>query len=426
VSQREIRPGPVSGSIRAPPSKSYTHRALVIGAHAGRPFRVRRPLTSEDTNATLEGLQSLGYRVGTRPGVWTIDGSARPKLHGTTTVACGESGSTLRFLAPVAALGGEAVEFTGSGRLGDRPLLGLLSALRHLGATVRRRLRRKAGVFEVTGPIRSGRVTVDSRETSQFLSALLLTLPTLPGQSVVRPRGRVVSAPYVAATLHLLTESGVRWRRGRSGYVIDGPVEYGGSAIEIPGDASSTAYLWAAAAITGGRVRTTGLDPAVPQADLLLLDILESAGAEVERGRAGVQVGGRVTTPFDVDLSGAPDLLPLLAVIASTVRGRSRLRGAEQSASKESDRRAWSYRLVREFGAEARLTPHLLEIQGRGVLRSRRLPSLPDHRLVMSAAIGALAADGPTRVGPAESVRKSFPGFWTALHDLGVATRTRP
>ncbi|MCI4351143.1 MAG: 3-phosphoshikimate 1-carboxyvinyltransferase [Thermoplasmata archaeon] len=423
---RELRPGVVDGTVRAPPSKSYTHRALVIGAHTGRAFRVRRPLVAEDTIATANGLRSLGYAVTARPEIWTVEGPPRPSPASRSFVECRESGSTMRFLTAVAALQPRTTGFRGTGQLRHRPMEGLLSALQGVGARVHRWPPGSDQIFEVEGPIHAGRVTVDSADTSQFLSALLLSLPTLEGESRLRFPVRLVSAPYVDATLHLLARHGVGWQRERNQFTIRGIVPYERSSFDVPGDASSAAFLWVAAAVTGGSVRTTGTDPTWPQADWQCLDVLETAGARVRRGGSFIEVRGRATIPFEADLGAAPDLLPLLGVLAATIPGRSRLRGAEHAARKESNRRLRTSRLLRAFGARVRLTPHLLDIRGRERLRGRRLPTLPDHRLVMAAAVGALAADGATRIGPAAAVRKSFPGFWSALHDLGARTRASP
>ena len=253
-----------------------------------------------------------------------------------------------------------------------------------------------------------------------------MTLPLLPGASTLRAGTTIVSRPYLDATVQLLAEHGVRWPRSGRAFSIEGPVRYSGTSFRVPGDVSSAAYLWAGAAITGGRVRTTGLDLRWAQADVRCLDVLEEAGAEVRRARHVVEVQGRVSAPIEVDLTEAPDLLPLLAVVASRIPGRSRLVGAGHSTWKESDRRAYTERLVRALGARTRLSPRLFEIDGAKNRPAHRLPPLPDHRLVMSAAVGALAARRPTWVGPAEAVRKSFPGFWSALEALGAPTGVRP
>ncbi|MCI4344164.1 MAG: hypothetical protein L3J87_00860, partial [Thermoplasmata archaeon] len=252
-----------------------------------------------------------------------------------------------------------------------------------------------------------------------------LTLPRLPGGTELRAESAIVSRPYLDATLRLLEQHGVHWREEGRVFSVHGPAQYAGDTFHVPGDLSSASYLWAGAAVTGGRVRTVGIDLRWPQADERCLDALEQAGARVRRGRQWVEVCGPISSPFSIDLTDAPDLLPLLAVVASGIPGKSRILGAEHSSWKESDRRRMSERLVRGFGAVARLTRRRFEVQGSARRKFRTLPPLPDHRLVMAAAIGALGAERPTWLGPAEAVRKSFPEFWSTLESLGAGTRVR-
>jgi len=299
----------------------------------------------------------------------------------------------------------------------------LLKALRALGARCRAASSRTP--VEVHGPIHAGRVTVDASESSQFASALLLTLPTLPGDSVLELRGPIVSEPYLEATLAVLAYHGIRIERRGRRFAISGGQSYRTAVFRVPGDASSAAYLWAAAAATGGTVRVTGVPKDWPQADLAILDLLKGAGAHVRRSDDGAEVNGRVDRPFTVDLTDAPDLYPIAGVLAAIVPGRSELRGAAHVAFKESDRRAGTAQLARSLGARVRTSRHGLVIEGTDSPRPFSLPHLSDHRSVMSAAVGALASRGPSVVGDARAVEKSFPGFWTTLRGIteGVGAR---
>jgi len=188
----------------------------------------------------------------------------------------------------------------------------------------------------------------------------------------------------------------------------------------VPGDASSAAYLWAAGALAGGPVRVTGVPDRWPQADLAVLELLRAAGASVRRSGDAVEVAGPTRDGFEVDLTDAPDLFPLVGVIAAATPGRSQLSGAPHLAFKETDRRTATIQLVRAMGATARPTPAGLTIAGRPAPRPIRYSGWADHRLVMSAAVAALCADGPSQIGRAEAVAKSFPGFWTALEHIGA------
>ncbi len=412
--QVTVRPGVVSGRLRAPPSKSYTHRAIVAGHLADRTYVLLRPLDADDTRATARAVGRLGSSVRRARDRWTV----RPKRPASrprpTTVDCGESGTTLRLTAALAARRSAPVTFVGRGRLADRPMRPLWEALANLGATFPAGVGRRLPMT-LRGPLHGGRVSLRASESSQFASALLLVLPTLAEDSDLTLVGDLVSRPYLEATLAVLAFHGVRvHRRGRR-FRIPGGQRYRRARFAVPGDASSAAYFWTAAAVTGGQVRIDDVPPTWPQADLAILDLLERAGALVSRLPHGATVSGGELRPFEVDLTDSPDLYPLAGVLASAIRGTSAIHGAEHVAAKESDRRTGTARLARAMGARVRSTARRLTIRGTGTIRPFAWRGEGDHRMVMSAAVGALASRGPCRIEDAESVRKSYQGFWTDL-----------
>jgi len=358
----------------------------------------------------------LGTPVTLRRGIWTVRPRRGTSRRPRPTIHCGESGTTLRFLTAVAARSDRRVTLGGRGRLPQRPMEGLLRALRSLGTECR--LDPRGHGVQVRGPLRAGAVSLDASVSSQFTSALLLVLPTMRGDSIVRLTGPIVSEPYLDATLAILSRHRVTVRRKGRSLRIPGGQAYRGTSFRPPGDASSAAYLWVAAAITGGDVDIRGLDSALPQADLAVLPLLESTGAEVARRRSGIRVRGRSFRPFRIDLTDAPDLYPLAGVLAASIPGRSRIEGAAHVALKESDRKRATADLARAFGARVNDRAGGLEIVGRETLEPVRVPDLPDHRLVMSAAVGALAARGESFVGEERAVEKSFHAFWTELARL--------
>jgi 3-phosphoshikimate 1-carboxyvinyltransferase len=416
---RTIRPATARGTIDAPPSKSYTHRALVLAALTADPdILVEHPLRSDDIRATVRGLRAMGVRITSHGNALLVRTAPAIALE-PATVDCGESGTTLRFLLAVAALGTAPIRFLGTGRLPRRPVRAITDPLVSMGARVEFARRDRSLPVTVTGPIRAGRVRVESSESSQPTSALLLIASAIAGTTRIEQRGAAVSRPYVEATLAALRRFGIQVRTARDRHEVAGPQRARIRRFRVPGDASSAAYLWAAAAATGGLVRVRGIDPELPQADLRVLDWLRRQGCSVSHTRGGITVKGRLRRGAEVDLTDAPDLYPLLAVLAAiTPGGSSRLTGAPHLALKESDRRTESLRLALGLGADARLTRSGLEVRGRGSPTPVRMESLTDHRLVMSAAIGGLAATGPSRLGDAGAVRKSFPGFWTSLASL--------
>lgn len=420
MSLRTVRPGEASGHLDAPPSKSYTHRALLVSHLARRLFRILRPLLSADTIATRRGLAALGSSVEVRPGRWTV----RP-AHPTTprgrpaVVNCGESGTTFRLLLAAASARPEAIRFVGRPQLRRRPIDGLTGPLSSAGVRVTREGPLSLPL-QVQGPLQAGRFVVDGSTSSQYLSALLLVLPTLAGPSRLRPSGRLVSVPYLRATEAVAAAHGIRWRRRSGEWIIPGAQSYRGTEFSVPGDASSAAYLLVAGALTGGSVRVDHLPRSWPQADRAVVGLLRAAGVDVTETEESVRVQGRVAHPFRLDLTDAPDLFPLAGVVAAQIPGRSELRGAPHLAFKESDRRAETARLVRAFGGRVTLKGERFSVTGTRRPRAVRLTDLDDHRLVMSAAVGALGASGPSRIGAAEAVRKSYPRFWTDLARLGA------
>jgi 3-phosphoshikimate 1-carboxyvinyltransferase len=412
-----ILPGIVAGTARAPPSKSYTHRALVAGYLTEHRYSVEDPLDADDTRATLAALRALGSRVAVSRTRWTLV-PTHSQSKRTRAIDCRESGTTLRFAAALAARSDRPTRLRGRGRLPHRPVAELFDALESLGASCRRPKGPVTLPATVQGPLHGGNVRLDASQSSQFVSALLLTLPTVEGDSTLDLVGSIVSEPYILATLAVLRHHRIRvTRRGRR-FSIPGGQTFRGNRMSVPGDASSAAYLWTAAAMTGGKVRVDGVPPNWPQADLAILDILQSAGAKVDRSRAGATVEGGSPRGFTVDLTASPDLYPLAGVLAASIPARSRLEGAAHVVHKESDRRAGTLRLVRAMGARARAESGGLTIFGGKRVRSFRLRGLTDHRLVMSAGVGALVGEGSSTIEDGDAVSKSFPGFWSALSSI--------
>jgi 3-phosphoshikimate 1-carboxyvinyltransferase len=412
-----IGPGKVSGTLRAPPSKSYTHRALVAGFLSQTSYRVEHPLDSDDTRSTANGLARIGSAVRFAPGRWTI--APRPPRSGrTVSVDCGESGTTLRFLAAVAARSSRKVRLRGEGQLPRRPMRELFRALEILGARCAVPDGARSLPAIVSGPLHGGAVRLDASRSSQFVSSLLLTLPTVPGDSTLDLVGPIVSEPYIAATLAVLRHHQVRILRQGRRFTIPGGQRYRNPGLLVPGDASSAAYLWAAGAIAGGPVKVGGIPLEWPQADLAILELLRSAGASIRRSADGTTVEGGKLHGFAVDLTESPDLYPLAGVLAASIPEQSRILGAPHVVHKESNRREGTARLARAMGADVQEQRGGLSIRGSARPTRFRLRGLEDHRVVMSAAVGALIGDGTSSIDDAGAVSKSFPGFWQALGSL--------
>lgn len=426
MSVRRVWPSVAEGRVRAPPSKSYTHRALIVAHLAGRTFSVRRPLYAADTLATRRGLARLGTRVSGGRTAWTLMPERSTARRGgrLRRIECGESGTTLRFLSAVAARENFPVQFDGAEALAVRPMAGLVEALRDAGAEVSVPARTSLPMT-VRGPLRPGRIRVNGSVSSQYVSSLLLVLPTLPGDSVLTVTGVAVSRPYVDATRAILAAHGVSVSERAGRWRIPGGQSYSGRSFTVPGDASSAAYLWCAAAVTGGRVTVSDVPPRWPQADRRVLEALAAGGASVSVRGDAVSVDGRLHAGFDVDLTESPDLYPLLGAVAAVTPATSWLRGASHVVFKESNRQAATMELVRRAGGRARRTRAGLEVRGTSRPRPIVAGTSSDHRVVMSTAIAALASTAPSRLSDASAVVKSYPRFWSDLAALGISTEQR-
>jgi 3-phosphoshikimate 1-carboxyvinyltransferase len=411
---------PLACSLRAVPSKSVTHRALVIAALADGPGAIVDPLEADDTRITREGLRALGVEVRASRGRWTVSGCGGA-LRGGAELSLGDSGTSLRLLAAVAALGTAPSRLDGSPRLRERPMDGLVEALASLGAGLRCGPSPGGLPLRVErGRLRAGAVRVAGGRSSQFSSALLLIAPRLAGTTDVVVEPPAVSLPYVELTARVLEDFGVRVERpAPAHYRIRGGAGYPGREYRVEGDHSAASYFLAAAAAVGGRVCVQGLDPRSAQPDARLGPLLEAAGCRVEAAddRIAVERRGELR-PFDVDLAGAPDLVPTLAVLALVAGGPSVLRGVAHLRLKESDRIAAIAENVRLLGRDVAVSGDALRIVGSAApLRAATIRTRSDHRVAMAFAVAGLR-DGGVAVDDAGCVSKSNPHFWRQLEEL--------
>lgn len=423
----EVAPSRLDGGVEAPPSKSYTHRALLAGLLAAGRSVVENPLWSSDTRATLAAVKQLGASV-EEDRALELASPGAGALEWTPCIDAAESGTTMRLVTGVAALLDKPVLVYGRGRLHKRPVRPLLEALARLGVEYLLH----GGCcppHAVKGPARSGSTRVDARESSQYLSALLVLGAGLPQGLEVAVEG-LESRPYVDITVRVLEAFGASVERdGYSWFRVEGPLRP--SRYRVPGDWSSAAPLLAAGALAG-RAVVRGVDPGDPQPDRAVLDVLREMGARIRVSGQSVAAeapsGG--LQGFSVCIRDSPDLAPTLAALAAAACGRSRICCVERLRLKESDRVEAVLDLLRRSRVDARL----LDAPGEGLCievigRCGRLPggvaysSHGDHRMAMAAALLGLVSEKPVVVEPADVVAKSYPGFWEALRALGAEIR---
>ena len=411
-------PARIGGTVSAPPSKSMAHRAVLCSALAKGISHIENLEFSKDISATLAAAGQLCARVESGPADALVEGLGhfRPVFG---PVDCCESGSTLRFLIPLASLTGQSITFVGRGRLMERPQ----SVYETLYREQNLHFEQANGQLTVAGSLRSGEYTLAGNVSSQFISGLLFALPLLAGDSALHLIPPVESRSYIEMTRAAQAAFGVtsHWLDDTT-LCIPGGQQYHPRDYIVEGDYSQAAFLAVLGAVKGG-ITLTGLAAGTLQGDAAILDILRRCGAKFTRTEAGLVFEQAPLHGVDIDLADCPDLGPVLMVLGLLCEGATVIRNAERLRIKESDR-------IAAMEAELRACGGVLSSEGgtitvQGCKPQLHAPEAPlsghnDHRVVMSLTVLALAADIPLAINEAEAVQKSWPHFFDALKPLGV------
>ena len=411
-------PARIGGTVSAPPSKSMAHRAVLCSALAKGTSHIENLEFSKDISATLAAAGQLCARVESGPADVLVEGLGhfRPVFG---PVDCCESGSTLRFLIPLASLTGQSITFVGRGRLMERPQ----SVYETLYREQNLHFEQANGQLTVAGSLRSGEYTLAGNMSSQFISGLLFALPLLAGDSTLHLIPPVESRSYIEMTRAAQAAFGVtsHWLDDTT-LCIPGGQQYHPRDYIVEGDYSQAAFLAVLGAVKGG-ITLTGLAAGTLQGDAAILDILRRSGAKFTRTEAGLVFEQAPLHGVDIDLADCPDLGPVLMVLGLLCEGTTVIRNAERLRIKESDR-------IAAMEAELRACGGVLSSEGgtitvQGCKPRLHAPEAPlsghnDHRVVMSLTVLALAADIPLAINEAEAVQKSWPHFFDALKPLGV------
>ena len=380
-----IIPQKLRGAVTPPASKSMAHRAVLAMALAGGTGTLSNLSDSQDIQATkrcVEALKAL------RP-----DG-ALPFLD------CGESGSTLRFLIPIALAAAGGGVFTGHGRLMERPQQPYFDIFDEKGIFYGQ----KGSVLTVRGTLTPGVYRLPGNVSSQFVTGLLYALPLLPGDSTIEITTPLESGGYVDMTLDMLEKFGISVQnKNYAVFHIPGNQVYQGRDITVEGDWSQAGF-WYAANFLDNQVAIQGLNADSTQGDRVVASLYWKLA---KPGDA------------DVDVSGCPDLLPPLAVMAAVRSGTTRFVNAARLRIKESDRLATTAALLNALGGHAEEGPDSLTVRGVPAFSGGTVDGANDHRIVMAAAIAATRSSAPVTILGAEAVRKSYPSFWEDYKQLG-------
>lgn len=413
MSTVHYRPSVISGTVAAPPSKSAGHRSLICAALSDAPVTVTGCGISDDITATERVLCALGAQI-ERSGT-TVRITPISNIPDKTVLDCGESGSTARFIIPIAAaLGAKNVTVTGRGRLPSRPFEILCRLLRRRGVGCSA----DTLPMSVRGQLPAGEYSLPGNVSSQYISGLLMALSVVPGSSRIVLTTPLESAAYVDMTVDELKRFGAFVTKTSDGYEIEGRKRLRASDRRVEGDWSQAAFFLSAGAVCGGSVTVTGLDRSSLQGDKAIVDILKGFGADIEESDQRITVRRSKLKGTVVNASQIPDLVPIIAVTAAFAAGRTVINGAARLRLKESDRLHETVTRLVSFGIDAAETADGMIING-GKPVGAAITSANDHRIVMAFSVLACGSERGSSISGAEAINKSYPEFISDLCGLG-------
>ena len=397
-----ITPKKLKGVVTAPPSKSVAHRLLICAALAKGESVIKNISDSKDMQATIGCLRALGAEIELKDGTAIIKGIEKPAE--TATLDCCESGSTLRFLIPVAAALGVKAEFVGEGRLPQRPITPYLEALPPHGAVFDYQ---NTMPFTVSGRLQAGKYEIRGDVSSQFITGLLLALPLCEGDSEIKITTALESKPYIDITIGAMREFGVDIVQRGDTFIIKGGQNYSPKSLTVEGDHSQAAFFEVANAL-GADIEILGLNVNSYQGDKKIIEII----------REIVYNSNDRLKAFEADVADIPDLVPILAVLACFCEGRSRIYNAARLRIKECDRLSAMATSLNACGGKVEEKEDELIIEGVSSLKGGEVPDFNDHRIPMAMSIAAMRSEAPITIHGAQAVAKSYPDYWEVYSAL--------
>lgn len=412
--QTIVQAGRRTGVVKAISSKSHVHRLLVCAALADKKTVIKDVTFSADIMATVSCLN--GYLADIFVDSDTITVQPYKKAVSDCVLNLNESGSTYRFLVPVACAVGVDVSFTGAERLAQRPLSPLYELLKKHGCSLS-----EEGIFPLycSKKLEPGEFVISGEVSSQFISGLLFALPLLDGDSVIHVTGKMESYPYIKMTLDALRAFGIYIDEAEQSFYIKGNQHYvSPKEVCAEGDWSNAAFFIAMGALSKNGITVTNVNEDSLQGDMQILDIVKRMGANVVQEKNNVYVSGNILTGICIDAAQIPDLVPVITVLACGAIGETVVYNASRLRLKESDRIESVYSMLVNLGADVEKTYDGFIIQGKGSLDSGTVESFNDHRIVMSASTAAAIANGPVTITGSHAVNKSYPSFFEELNKL--------
>ena len=407
----------LSGKLRIISSKSDIHRCIICASLADKPTEISFCGLSKDIITTVECVKMYGSLAEFSDGKLIVTPCDKEKIMQGLTLDCSESGSTARFILPVAAAICKNVTLTGSGRLPERPMSPLCKSLEEHGASFSND---KIPMTVTSSVARGGVFNIPGNISSQYISGLLLMLPLLKNGGEVNITTPLESRGYVDMTVETMTKFGIKIEKTDNCYKVAGGQSYTSPGkINAQGDWSSAAF-WLCADALGANVSLLGLDENCPQGDRAVVEILERFGARKIVTRDGISFEAGRLHGIEIDASDIPDLVPVLAVVACGARGKTRIYGAKRLRLKESDRLETTKDFLTRLGAKVVITDDGLEIEGSGKLEGGNVFGHNDHRIVMSSAICSLICKKQVIIDGAQAVEKSYTTFFNDFDLLAM------
>ncbi|MBQ7757875.1 3-phosphoshikimate 1-carboxyvinyltransferase [Anaerotignum sp.] len=413
----KIGKGPLNnGQVRIISSKSDGHRSLIAAALAEEESVLFVDGWSDDMEATMRCLKGLGAELYKEPSGIEVVPIPR-NAGGKAVLDCGESGSTLRFLLPVASALGKNALFEGKGRLPERPIGILLEEMEQHGC----KANNDHLPVELEGKLQSGVYTLPGNVSSQFITGLLFALPILEGNSEIRLTTDIESKGYIDMTLKTLKTFGVEVKETEHGWIIPGGQKYQGPRMRFAEGDWSNAAFWLVAGAIHGSIGCQGLDMESPQGDRAIVSLLEEFGAESKIILNQVTMTHKEMKGIRIDASQIPDLVPILCVAAAAAECKTEIYNAGRLRIKESDRLAAMAECMKKIGVEVEEKPDGIIITGgcNPPAGEIVIDSHNDHRIVMAMAIAAVSLGVELTIEGADAVNKSYPSFFLELQKLG-------
>jgi 3-phosphoshikimate 1-carboxyvinyltransferase len=415
----EIKPQKIDDTVvEVPGSKSYTHRILIASALSDGVCIIHNGLQSEDTLLTLEALRQMGVAIDIEDENFIVYGTKGAIKSSVNPIYLGNSGTSMRFLTAVAALGMGAYTLTGTKRMQERPIQDLLNGLRQMEVGAYAINNNGCPPVEIKGgEIQGGSLTLNCTVSSQYLSALLLIAPYTKNGLEIKVIEGMVSKPYVDMTVEVMERLGVVIERHEYDRVqVPGGQTYRAGSYGVEPDCSQAGYFWAAAAITGAEITVKNTSRTSRQGDVRFVEVLEAMGCQISHEKDGIKVRGGELAGISVDMADMPDMVPTMAVVAAFAKGTTVIENVPHLKAKESDRLGSVVQELSKMGVEASCSDTGMTIKG-GNPRGAEIDTYSDHRIAMSFALAGLKVPG-VFIKDERCVEKSFPNFWGVFQKL--------